>query len=476
MALKPSKSDFDKAPIPVALHPSTKPYIKRLVEEETLQREEHKQYLDELDKKHSDVAKRSVELYAPLLRAEDIKDNGYLYEYHHIAYVLDVWDSLNNPDYNKVKKRPGYIPFSSEIVLSGTDPNSAILQILYRHTTPTLGAEGIPILHSAKDPQKPGGVIASGTYGNVRIAQQIHLSKQPNGQWHVVREAIAPFKARKVSKSPKKDLKTEHDLYVKSNTFQQNDMMLYYKYYTSILTTPLLPGSDLIDFLIVEENKTIGSSTLNAYGKLTVILCVFQKLEELATLGIVHRDIKPENIRVWAENETSVSVWVLDYGLSVNSGEFHEPAGTPEYIPLEMWGKRLLRVDNIQDIYALICTLHLCFSLTNEFTAMDKGLSVAAPYQKLYNFCKNLMNYQRLRIKSSLFARPEMFVAHLKGNLFKIRDEIESLPDLNANRNNDTHKENVPEVAPSKQEPIQDKADANSIPSLPLQISALNIT
>lgn len=475
IAFKPA----NKAPTPIAFKPS-KPYFKLLLEAEKYQKEEARTFQEKWNKRHEEKALDLLKTFAQFLKPEDLRTStGYLFKHYQMEYAAMVWEAYGCPLYFKLKRTTSRLPYSFEIVVSKTDPTKATFFILYRRND--LNPNGDPVLYSSKDPKKPGGIIASGAYGNVRMAQAIPMYKDSLYGWSIDRQQPGLFRARKVPKNAKINLSIEYELYLKSQTYIEKDMKLYDKNRNqTVLITPLLPGTDLVDFLIAEENPITAAKILSLYEKLAIIVHVFKKLEFLAKIGIVHRDVKPENIRVWFEDETNIRVWLLDYGLSVNAGEFHQPGGTREYVPLEMGGDRISRVNHIQDVYALIQTLYECFEFTPEFIAIKKGLSVAEPYQKLYNFCRNNINYQRLSIKFNLLNNSEKFVSDFTNTLIKISNELIAMDNAkgikeNTSNTSEVNKENALQVTTGKQEPSQSQSNAPPTPLLRAKLSALII-
>lgn len=73
---------------------------------------------------------------------------------------------------------------------------------------------------------------------------------------------------------------------------------------------------------------------------------IIETCQNLHALGVLHRDIKDENILI---NTETLEIKMIDFGCAVEYdafAEYHEPCGTPEFFPPEVFTERKYRAES----------------------------------------------------------------------------------------------------------------------------------
>ena len=111
------------------------------------------------------------------------------------------------------------------------------------------------------------------------------------------------------------------------------------------------------------EPLSVAKNTLTLEEKVRAIAEAARGLHAAHRHGIIHRDIKPSNLMSWRDNDGSLRVAVLDFGLARDlndSGSTITGAvlGTLQYMPPEQAAGDHHRIDRRSDVYSLGATLH----------------------------------------------------------------------------------------------------------------------
>lgn len=88
----------------------------------------------------------------------------------------------------------------------------------------------------------------------------------------------------------------------------------------------------------------------------SMVLTLCQSLQQLHDNGRIHRDIKRGNIRI-SKSSGKMVAELIDFGLNCQAQSEQVFAGSPAYLPGEVWTSYYSKIDYSMDIYALSLTL-----------------------------------------------------------------------------------------------------------------------
>lgn len=129
---------------------------------------------------------------------------------------------------------------------------------------------------------------------------------------------------------------------------------------SSVLVMKKFPGSNL--YRLLYESHII----LSPKEKIALTCDLFKAYYRRIYLkGLIHRDLKPENIMVALHGDGRMDVNIIDFGLTVTAGSESHRAGTPGYMPPEVFfGLRKQHVSH--DIFSLACVIAEIWGISRD--------------------------------------------------------------------------------------------------------------
>ncbi len=204
--------------------------------------------------------------------------------------------------------------------------------------------------------------LGSGTMGTVYLAEHVSLEKKValkvlHRDLDLGDDALKRFRQEGIAAG-----KFTHQHAIQIFDFDESDNTVY-------LAMEYVEGDNLKQFLRKRGKLDPRLAT-------DLISQVLSALAEAHQVGIVHRDLKPDNIMVVTDADDTLSVKVLDFGLSKLLHRSVESSlqtqagrimGTPLYMAPEQWDGE--EIDHRIDLYAAGLILYEMLAGSNPFDA-----------------------------------------------------------------------------------------------------------